>query len=231
MPCVSWLSQIGIIARTRALDRVTSQFLGTFPHGMIINLGCGLDARSRRLDNGIAQWVDIDLPEVIEYRHLYFEDSPRHLTLSDSALGHRWIEGISSSSNGSVLIIAEGLLMYFSTEEVRGLLSTLAWCFPGAQFVFDVLGRRYVGKESTHDTVSKCSAPFRWGADSFEEIKALCPLLTLLERKDYFDCPRSRLKWVWFVRWIPYIVKTCQIFSVSFSQAEGDMPQNFPVTV
>lgn len=222
----AWLSQIGIIARTRALDRVASQFLASCPHGTVISLGCGLDARSRRLDNGIARWVDVDLPEVIAHRLLYFEDGPRHSSLSGSALGHGWIEEIAPPSNGAALIIAEGLLMYFSAEEVRGLLSALARRFPGAQFVFDVLGRRYVGRESTHDTVSKCSAPFRWGADSFEEIRALCPSLTLLERKDYFDCPRSRLKWVWFVRWLPYIVRTCQIFSARFSQPEGGMPQS-----
>ena len=91
----AWLSQIGIIARTRALDRVASQFLASCPHGTVISLGCGLDARSRRLDNGIARWVDVDLPEVIAHRRLYFEDGPRHSSLSGSALGHGWIEEIA----------------------------------------------------------------------------------------------------------------------------------------
>jgi len=38
-----------------------------------------------------------------------------------------------------VLIIAEGLLMYFSDQNVRGLLDTLVVGFPGAEMLLETV--------------------------------------------------------------------------------------------
>ena len=46
------MPQISIIIRTELLDKATQAFMDKNPDAIIINLGCGLDTRFSRLDNG-----------------------------------------------------------------------------------------------------------------------------------------------------------------------------------
>ncbi len=54
--------------RIRRFDRYVADFLAREPEGVVVNLGCGLDDRRRRTDNGRVRWFDLDLPEVIALR-------------------------------------------------------------------------------------------------------------------------------------------------------------------
>lgn len=63
-----WPTQISVVVRTELLDRATEAFINRHPDAVIINIGCGLDTRFSRLDNGKVQWYDLDLPEVINTR-------------------------------------------------------------------------------------------------------------------------------------------------------------------
>ena len=211
----SWLSQLSIAVRTRSLDRVVSRFLAAHPRGTVITLGCGFDARSRRLDNGLACWVDVDLPEVMEQRRKYFADSQRHISIAGSALDPAWTAAVPDREE-PVLAILEGLLMYFSPDKVRGILDILGAAFPGLECCFDVIAARYVGRAHKHDTVSKCAAPFLWGAECFEDVLAVRPGLTLLRQRDFFDCPAHRMRWLRFFRWVRSFKTACQIFHVRF---------------
>lgn len=38
------------------------------PDAVVISIGCGLDTRYSRLDNGTIYWYDLDLPEPIRVR-------------------------------------------------------------------------------------------------------------------------------------------------------------------
>ncbi len=53
-------SQTGTIARTLILDEIIINFLSKYPQGTIVNLGCGLDARCKRLPQGDCRWFDIE---------------------------------------------------------------------------------------------------------------------------------------------------------------------------
>jgi O-methyltransferase involved in polyketide biosynthesis len=45
-------TQISIAVRTEILDNATKELMNKFPCAVIINIGCGLDTRFSRIDNG-----------------------------------------------------------------------------------------------------------------------------------------------------------------------------------
>ncbi|HEX3013659.1 MAG TPA: class I SAM-dependent methyltransferase, partial [Methanobacterium sp.] len=69
------LTQVMVAVRTEILDNATNAFIEKYPDAVIINLGCGLDTRFSRLDNGKIHWYDLDLPESISVRKQFFEES------------------------------------------------------------------------------------------------------------------------------------------------------------
>lgn len=152
-----WMSQLGCCIRTVILDREVQRFLDAHPGSTVINLGCGLDTRVSRL-SGYACWYDLDLPEVIALRsHFFTETEQRHM-IASSVLDSGWMERIMAP--GPVLIIAEGLFMYFSEEEVTSLLDALARYFPKAVLLVEMLAPLLVGRNRMHDVVKNAS--FKW---------------------------------------------------------------------
>jgi len=53
------------VVRLREFDRFARNFLDKNPTATVVYIGCGLDARFQRLDNGKVRWFDLDLPDVI----------------------------------------------------------------------------------------------------------------------------------------------------------------------
>ncbi len=47
-----WATQLYVVIRTEILDKAVKAFIAKNPDAVIINLGCGLDTRFFRVDNG-----------------------------------------------------------------------------------------------------------------------------------------------------------------------------------
>lgn len=73
-----WPNQVSIAIRTELLDNATKVFIKNHPQAVIINIGCGLDTRFSRLDNGKIHWYDLDLPEAIHVRKQFFNETDRY---------------------------------------------------------------------------------------------------------------------------------------------------------
>ncbi len=63
--------KVMIILRNREFDRYARDFLRRHPQAVVVHIGCGLDSRFERVDNGEVEWYDLDLPEVIELRRKF----------------------------------------------------------------------------------------------------------------------------------------------------------------
>ncbi|PKL75039.1 MAG: hypothetical protein CVV27_17410, partial [Candidatus Melainabacteria bacterium HGW-Melainabacteria-1] len=59
------LMVVTVALRSRHFDRQAQTFAARHPEALIVNLGCGLDTRFQRLDDGKLNWLDLDYPEVI----------------------------------------------------------------------------------------------------------------------------------------------------------------------
>jgi O-methyltransferase involved in polyketide biosynthesis len=69
--------QVFFILRMREFDRLARAFLTEHPNGMIVDLGCGLDTRFERVDNGQVVWYGVEMPEVIELREEQLGETAR----------------------------------------------------------------------------------------------------------------------------------------------------------
>jgi O-methyltransferase involved in polyketide biosynthesis len=50
------------------LDRYAQDLLRRHTDAVVVHIGCGLDSRFERVDNGHVEWYDLDMPEIIELR-------------------------------------------------------------------------------------------------------------------------------------------------------------------
>jgi len=73
-----WMTQLFVVIRTEILDGSVKDFIDRHPAALIVNLGCGLDTRFFRVDNGKTRWYDLDLPELIRINKLFFEETDRY---------------------------------------------------------------------------------------------------------------------------------------------------------
>ncbi|MGV8129695.1 MAG: class I SAM-dependent methyltransferase [Methanolinea sp.] len=63
---------IHIALRARHYDEYAREFLARHPGGVIVNIGCGLDSRFLRIDDGSVIFYDLDLPEMIDLKKRFF---------------------------------------------------------------------------------------------------------------------------------------------------------------
>ena len=161
----SWLSQVGVAVRTRILDDAVLDFLSRNPGAVVVNLGAGLDTRYERLKNeNIGCWYDLDVPEAITFRRMFFSESERNRFIAESVFNLSWLKNIESRS-GPALVIAEGLLMYFSEFELKALFRSMAARLSGSEMLFEMLAPMLVGRSKYHDSVNRIGGKieFKWG--------------------------------------------------------------------
>src|SRR5512132_3573025 len=56
--------EIAVIMRMKRFDKHVQDFLTRNPDGVVVHIGCGLDTRFERVDNGQVEWFDLDMPDV-----------------------------------------------------------------------------------------------------------------------------------------------------------------------
>ena len=196
--------------RIRRYDRYVTEFLAREPDGIVVNLGCGLDDRRRRTDNGRVRWFDLDLPEVIALRRAYLPESDRMRFLASSVLDLGWMDALPDEPGTRFLFIAEGLFMYLPAQGVRALVTALHERFPGAELVAEVAHSRIVrimrgrmgrGKFRRQFGISGDVA-YQFGLQDSHDMEAWAPGMVLLDDWDYFDEDEPRLRWMRpFARW------------------------------
>ena len=102
----------------------------------MVNLGAGLDTAFYRVDNGLIEWYDLDLPNVIALRKQLLPETDRMRYIAKSLFDMSWWTDIDHTDNG-VFILASGVLVWFEEVQVKYFLSSLADVLPGAELVFD----------------------------------------------------------------------------------------------
>src|SRR5512139_3406512 len=58
--------------RAKQLDAYTRKFIAAHPNALILHLGCGLDSRCERVERAATNWIDLDMPDVIELRRKFY---------------------------------------------------------------------------------------------------------------------------------------------------------------
>ena len=157
-------TSLTVCLRAQKLDDYTRTFLDQHPQATVLHLACGLDGRYQRTNNGQVQWVDLDLPDVIDLRRKFFRETDSYHLIASSVTDLSWLDAVPQQGQ-PVLVIAEGLMMYLAENNVKQLLLALQTAFPGCHLAFDAYSEMTARRAKNHPSLKKTGAVLRWGID------------------------------------------------------------------
>lgn len=198
-----FMSHEGVVARTIMFDRTLKGYLKHYPDAVCVNLGCGLDSRFSRVDNGRLLWYDIDFPDVIRLREQFFGGQSRVRMIAASILEEDWTAQVEKGKK--VIFIAEGLLMYFNREQVQELLGIISRSFPDYVMLAELMSPVAAKMSRHHDTVKHTGASFAWGTKSGKELEKICPGLRLVRENSFNDVMKGFTFRGWLFGTLPKI--------------------------
>ena len=108
--------------RATVFDRWVEEQQKQFPDAAVLHLGCGLDNRIGRVKRGTNMWYDVDFPEVIGQRQIYFSETENYKMLGADVRQDKWLEEVTADS---AIVVMEGISMYLQPEELKKLLEAL----------------------------------------------------------------------------------------------------------
>jgi methyltransferase (TIGR00027 family) len=143
---VSW----GVVARTCAIDRLVDEALQAGVD-TVLNLGAGLDTRPYRMKlPPHLNWIEVDFPVIVEAKHarlIGYEPACSiervGMDLLDPLARGEFLARCAATSK-KTLVITEGVISYFSNEEVASLAADLHSIPPIGFWIqdFDNAGQR-----------------------------------------------------------------------------------------
>ncbi|WP_248961938.1 class I SAM-dependent methyltransferase [Sphaerisporangium perillae] len=179
---------LSVAIRAKTFDNLTAAHLARDPDTTVIHLACGLDTRVYRLDPpGTVRWFDVDYPDIINLRERLFPPRPGYTMIGLPATDPRWPEWVPPDR--PVLVVAEGLTMYLTTEEVHALLRRITDRFPSGEIMFDALSSLAVKLSRFQPAIRATGATLRWGLDDPAEPTADNPRLHLADELFFSDVP------------------------------------------
>jgi methyltransferase (TIGR00027 family) len=195
---------VHINLRAKKYDEYARSFLMENPDGVIVNIGCGLDSRFQRIDNGRMICFDLDLPEVIEFKKLYFKEDGRYHFIPASVFDYAWMDQVAIIGRRPVLFMAEGVFMYLDGAKVKDLILRLQSCFPGSELVCEVVTELFTRKPWNKMVAMKMNqqlgvgkdAAFIFGLRNSRELETWHSGIQYLDDWSYFDTRHPRLGWV-----------------------------------
>ena len=129
------------VARARQCDRIVKAYIAQHPRASVVDLGAGLDTAFYRIDNGLIDWYDLDLPDVIAVRKQLLPERDRVRCIAKSLFDVSWCDDLINENNG-VFASAGAVLGYFDEVKVKRFFSALADRLPGGQMVFTAYSPR-----------------------------------------------------------------------------------------
>jgi O-methyltransferase involved in polyketide biosynthesis len=188
--------------RARQYDLYTLEFMAAHPDCTVVNLGCGLDTRFWRVDNGRVRFFDLDLPGVIELKHTLVQETDRYHLVARSVLDPTWME-IVLADEQPVILLAEGLFMYLPKPEVQALVAAMGQGVTTGQLVAEVVNESYtrgfnkwvVGYKFKHELGFGQAMSYSCGIKDSNELEAWSPRLHLIDDWSYFDADTDKLGW------------------------------------
>lgn len=165
-----WLSMY-MSVRALIIDELCNKYILEHPKTTIIHLGCGLDSRCLRVNQDFDTWYDIDYESVIYIRKKFYKTDAKYKMIGSSVINYQWLEQIKHSEN--ILVVAEGLTMYLSEEEIKGLILQLNEKLGNVHLLFDAYSKKGVRSSKIKNPVKQMNAKVRYGIDNPNEFLSL----------------------------------------------------------
>lgn len=194
-------SLMGSVLRTQIYDDYVKTFMLENPQGTIIEMGCGLNTRFERLDNGSIHWLEGDLPDVLTLRQQFFQEKhssryqciemdltqPANLISQVKKLPKPWC------------FVSEAVVIYLEKPQVEALLAAISSAVTesGKQgmLVMDTAATIMVQNQHKHDAMKLMprNSWFKWACDEPKDVENLGGF-TLMASKNFADIPPESYK-------------------------------------
>jgi methyltransferase (TIGR00027 family) len=159
------------VARTYLFDQFLSRAIQEGAE-LVVNLAAGFDARPYRMHLPVTlQWVEVDLPEIIDFKEqILASEKPNcqlervSLDLSDVTARRELFTRLNGRAK-KIVVACEGLLIYFTTEEVASLANDLAAGKHFDSWIIDLAspGQLRLMQRTTGRQLSEAGAAFKFG--------------------------------------------------------------------
>ena len=164
-----------MIVRTAVMDEIILRTVTRDRVDTVVNLAAGLDARPWRLALPPSlRWVDVDLPGILDYKTGLMRDERPACSyeaikadLTDAAVRRDVFQRLAAGAQRT-LVIAEGLLIYLTEEQVGALASDLHAQPAFRWWLIDLASPRLLQfvNRSWGDSMARGNAVFRFGPAS-----------------------------------------------------------------
>lgn len=145
---------------------------------MVINLAAGLDTRPYRMALPTTlQWIEVDLPSILSYKEgILATEKPAcalervRLDLSD-VMARRELFAQLGRRAAKILILTEGLIIYFSADQVRALAQDLAAPHAFQRWIVDLAspGLLRLLKKNMNPSLSESGSSLQFGPEEGPE--------------------------------------------------------------
>jgi methyltransferase (TIGR00027 family) len=162
------------VARHRMIDDFLRDELLADPNLLVVIIGAGFDSRAFRLHGGT--WIELDEPQIIEYKN-------ERLPLSESVNDVQRIAVEFStdsleeklrlfSKHERVVVIIEGVFMYLEQSAITTLLQTLNELFPRHKLVCDLMTWDFFenNAKTIHEKITGMGTSFKLPTGNPEEV-------------------------------------------------------------
>lgn len=102
---------------------------------VILHIGCGMDSRVIRTGIINHKWYDVDFPEVISERKKYYQENDYYKMICGDARKLDWLTDIPNARKA--IVILEGISMYLTNSELKGLITSLDNRFEKVSLLMD----------------------------------------------------------------------------------------------
>jgi methyltransferase (TIGR00027 family) len=207
---------VHISMRAKRYDEYVRDFLKRSPNGIIVNIGCGLDTRFWRIDDGKTIFYDLDLPEVIAIKKKFFIENERYHFIASSVLDDEWFERLLQHGKGPYMFVAEGVFMYLPGEDVKSLVLKLQSRFPGSELVCEVCNDLWLHEPFKSMLNFKMQrqlhlgkgTSFNFGVKNSKEMEEWKRGIKFLDDWSYFDSAEGKMGWIRFLSNFEFLRKT-----------------------
>ena len=158
------------VARTYLFDQFIAREIEQGAD-LVINLAAGLDARPYRMQiPPTLQWIEVDFPEIVSYKEeVLVEEKPKcklervSLDLTNVTARREFFAGLDQRAS-RIAVMSEGLLIYFSTEDVASLARDLANLKNFQSWIIDLTspGQLKLMQRTTGKQLSEAGAAFKF---------------------------------------------------------------------
>lgn len=166
------LSLRGAAFRTLIYDHLLCRLLTQQPQATVVELGCGLNTRFERTDNGQIRWFDLDMPDVYQLWQQFFTETERRTFLPYSAFDDSWVEIVKQQGRPPYIFISEASVIYFPADDNRKLFQLMADNFSPCHYIFDTATDGFIKNQDKHDTLRLYSARIQWELNNIHDIES-----------------------------------------------------------